>query len=724
MKRHAWWRLAAAGLATVVAVAGGLLAVPVTPASAEVRSNTMDRLPYRLAFADLDGDGLASLVQAGRPNKLFAFDVDFEGSPISHIYTTHELRRLVVGEFGTNGGTQDGRDRVCATFTDHGFRCYTQHRTTGELVWVFTQANFIADDEHAVVGDFTADGFDDILTYRRSTGEVRMFSRTDNLPYFRLTPDMSPGNLLNFDLRNKRLLAGEFNGLPGTDLLVENPTNGQVIRFSSARQSGTDRRTFHWIFTSRTGVIGANERASVARIENRDRDGLVLHNRDTGRLRFKRAEYDNGWLPDAPNLAAGNLTRIQGASGRLHFAPMSRHPGEPGGTIRDDVIFFNAGAGMLQRFSARWDGQQYTYWWAYNKHRPRLNTGWRQIQRDPWRVVVCRFRDLPSVPQGVAWWERLFVRSEPGSLADYFWEMTYGTVDLSGSKVHGVFRLRESSDVIGPGWDRITARDACRRAAARSGVLLPASKVIYYLNGGAGSGVFSDGQGNVMANTNLHSPAYLVHEMGHAYGLDDSADYVGTRYGDRWDAMSWARVACYDGNPQFATTHQGDCLRSGTAPTGPGYNAGNRISLTTGGLPGTRVRTLVPGATRTTSTVRVAALDRPEAMVSGAHGHGVMAVRIRVPDGPVQECNPDWTCRQTGNYLTVELREANGWDAGFDQDAVFVHKVSQSGPPLRQTFLLNAPDYQLGVGDTYRGNGVAVRVDEIEGSVATVTITY
>ena len=61
---------------------------------------------------------------------------------------------------------------------------------------------------------------------------------------------------------------------------------------------------------------------------------------------------------------------------------------EPGGTTRDDALFFDYTTGQLSKYDARWDGSQYTYWWAYTKNMPALNTGWNGVTHDPWTVVL------------------------------------------------------------------------------------------------------------------------------------------------------------------------------------------------------------------------------------------------------------------------------------------------------------------------------------------------
>lgn len=694
----------------------GALVNGAAPASADVRSNTSNRLPYNLYLGDINGDGSADLMQVAA-NKLFAFRSDYSGTPILRKYFDQTISRVVTGDF-TTGGREHGKDQVCAIFTDGQLGCYAISDDGTDLWWWFSQASFIAADEQAIVGDFDGDGADDILVYKPSTGAIRAYTRMID-GYFRLMPSFSLGNLASADRVNKKLLAGEFGQATNrSDLLLFDPASGQVSRYDSVTDaSGT--RTFWWAFTTATGTTSADEDLQVARVENTGRDGIVLRDRVTGSIRLKRAEYASGGLASVSGVSRGQLP-VTTDSGRLLFAKLGRYGSEPGGTIRDDALFFNYDTGTMRRVDARYDGSQYTYWWAFDKARPALNTGWSGVTNDPWTVVLCKFSDVSTLPQGTTFWRDQFTAGR-GGVGDFYWDMSYGSRNIHGTRVLGPYQMTVKASAT---MSRSTAGTACRNAATAAGASVPSSKVIYYVNADTDEGAFGS---NILANTAANSPTYLGHEMGHVYGLNDSADDRGTWYGDPYDVMSAMNVYCFGGSAALASADNACASPSGggvavsNTAAGPGFNAGNRIAA--GLLPSGRVRLLTPGSSTQTVSVDVTALDRPEA--SATAGGAVQAIRIPIPSGALSECVPGNTCNTTGNYYTVELREPRAWDRSFTGTTVFVHKVGVTNG-MTQTYLKTSPVTQFSAGSTYQDTNVTIRVNSISTArgVANVSITY
>ena len=518
------------------ALAALLLVVP--SAHAGVRSNTQERLPQNMYFADLDGDRSADLLQVAG-NRLFAFRSDHQGSPILHEYFEHEVTRLFAGDF-TRSGREHGKDQVCGLFADGALRCYAISDDGTDLWWWFSQPSFVAANEHAVVGDFDGDGADDVLVYKPSTGAVRVYTRASD-GVFRPMPRFSPGNLASADLVGKKLLAGEFGQAGGRDdLLVLDPPTGRVSRFDAATDpSGT--RTFWWAFDTAAGAVRETEQLSVARLDGSGRDGLVLRNRATGGLRLRRLELAAGQLAGVTGVNTGQLPETT-RSGRLYFADMASFAGEPAGTVRDDALFADSAGGVLRRFDGRADGSRLTYWWGFDKRTPALDDGWAaDVARDTWTVVLCRYSDVPALPQDASFWREHFTPGGAG-VGDYFRDMSYGARDVYGEKILGPYTMAYTAaevaakiDARPQTWERDDSVRACKEAATRAGAKVPDGKVIYYLNARAGAGGLG---ANVVADPSLNAPTALAHEMSHAYGVNDSVDDRGNWYGDPWDVMS------------------------------------------------------------------------------------------------------------------------------------------------------------------------------------------
>ena len=50
----------------------------------------------------------------------------------------------------------------------------------------------------------------------------------------------------------------------------------------------------------------------------------------------------------------------------------------------------------------------------------------------PWAVLLCRFADRPLEPQPVGYYEDLFAHHGAGGQADYWRDVTFGNIDLTG----------------------------------------------------------------------------------------------------------------------------------------------------------------------------------------------------------------------------------------------------------------------------------------------------
>jgi hypothetical protein len=192
--------------------------------------------------------------------------------------------------------------------------------------------------------------------------------------------------------------------------------------------------------------------------------------------------------------------------------------------------------------------------------------------------------------------------------------------------------------------------------------------------------------------------------------------------------MAAEAVFCYAGDSAFASGGN-RCFLATTntwsstatvAASGPSMDAGNRIAL--GFLPAGRTTVLTPDpARRQTATVHLAALEHPEA-------DGMLAIKIPLtPGAAIPVCAPGSTdtCSTSGNYLTVELREPDGWDRAFTHSAVFVH-LNGIRNAKAVSILITDPTGAYGAGASYRNSGITVHVDRIDDmlSGADVTVGY
>lgn len=315
-------------------------------------SNSQEPLPGDRYLADFNANGITDLVRFAS-TQIHVNATDFGETPILSWNVGRPVRRLITGDF--HG---DGYDQVCAIIDDGSMPCYGISTDRKAAWWWFTQGAIAGPHEDTIVGDFDGDGRDDVLVYDRNTGAMRMYAMKGAYGLYPM-PSFSTGNLTGLP-GGLQLRAGDFGADGRDDLMVINGY-GQVLSYFSVFD-GTNN-TFWWHFTSAGGVVGPSDQVTVARIDNDAVDDFVLRNRTTGATRFHHLEWNNGYPPQFTTVPTGQLD-LSGNS-VIRFAPYRGVIGEPGGYYRDDAIVFRLGSGSLVRSDARWNGSQYTYWWAY-----------------------------------------------------------------------------------------------------------------------------------------------------------------------------------------------------------------------------------------------------------------------------------------------------------------------------------------------------------------------
>ncbi len=177
----------------------------------------------------------------------------------------------------------------------------------------------------------------------------------------------------------------------------------------------------------------------------------------------------------------------------------------------------------------------------------------------PVATILCRFADSTGAPpHNKGWFEKLVGDgvdpTEPS--IDHFWhEVSFGNMDLVGSRAFGWYKLPEpqSSYFTAAGKaDLGKLADHCTQAADKV-VSFPHYTTINLmfdrsLGGTAWGGwqpLTRDGQTKTYGTTWMSPWGYgtqgiLAHEMGHSYGLPHSSGPYGSTYDSWWDVMSSA----------------------------------------------------------------------------------------------------------------------------------------------------------------------------------------
>jgi hypothetical protein len=329
---------------------------------------------------------------------------------------------------------------------------------------------------------------------------------------------------------------------------------------------------------------------------------------------------------------------------------------------------------------------------------------------------MCTVNGTPApLAHNAAWWQQNFNLGYLDGAARYYWDMSYGTLDLSGGQVLGPYAI--DPPVAGGGDGRNQLYDGCRRAA---GLATTPGHILVYVN--------VDTAGGQPGMTIVGDPVNdtdVVHEMGHNYGLghaaDDDLSAAHQEYDDLWSAMG------NDGG--------GACYNATFGCTGPGLNAANRLHLP-GAVPASspHIRQLWHGSTRQTTTLNLTMLDRPEAGATGTYGPAYLAVRLPLPAGVDEDCrrlfvrlaNPDpsGVCSAGPNYYTIEFRQPQGWDRSHPGAGVQIHKVFADGSLI--SIIKNGLSGTYGAGATFQDPNLSVRVVSVDltQEIAVVTITY
>jgi len=75
-------------------------------------------------------------------------------------------------------------------------------------------------------------------------------------------------------------------------------------------------------------------------------------------------------------------------------------------------------------------------------------------RQTPWAILLCKWNDMPNEAKPKSFFEELFTASGRGSrnIADFFDDVSHGSVDVGGSQVFGWLTLpKKWSDYKGSG---------------------------------------------------------------------------------------------------------------------------------------------------------------------------------------------------------------------------------------------------------------------------------
>ena len=201
-----------------------------------------------------------------------------------------------------------------------------------------------------------------------------------------------------------------------------------------------------------------------------------------------------------------------------------------------------------------------------------------------WVTLACKFSEIPVEQQSPAFFTSQYGNA-PGQLGHYWSEVSYGKINLAGSKAYGWFVLpqpRDSYVTVVDGEDKADLDKLfadCAAAADPTVDFAGIQGINMMFNGdldgyawGGGACAMLDGANRCPRVTwnppwSFGNLAPLAHEMGHGYGLphSDNSDGDDDTYDNPWDVMSdaWSNAmqdATFGALPKHINIQQRDRL--------------------------------------------------------------------------------------------------------------------------------------------------------------------
>jgi hypothetical protein len=320
--------------------------------------------------------------------------------------------------------------------------------------------------------------------------------------------------------------------------------------------------------------------------------------------------------------------------------------------------------------------------------KPGVST-WRDISADflrrytqpmPWKIILCHASDDSPIFRGLEKATRFFTRSGAGTgnAYDYFRDISYGTIDIGDSTIHGPFAMPADLEQISQ-YKSHDQRAAVFKwgveAAGRNGVAIDGrtDHVCIVFSSPCDSGQVDSRHVVLCApfgpTEMFMEQGFVMHEMGHAMGLRHSFGENDTacadpgvpgEYCDSFDIMSYANVQGFNVDPMLPISR------------GPGAHCVNLDRL--GAMDHARIWRAPLGEFDT--LVTLAALNRAD---------------VDAPLMATFEASSRHPNMMGFSTYSLEYRERTGWDRGLGVNAVLVRETTTP----RHTILLT--NYHGGV---------------------------
>jgi hypothetical protein len=313
---------------------------------------------------DIDGNGVDDILSCNGKELVIK-----QSDPAFSLLLTHTfpapITRLVIGDFAT-GGRERGKKQVIALLNDGTTQAFAISDDGQALWWWFTQATFISAEERYFITNFDKEIDDEIMVHNPNTGKLRFYKRNAQ-GFFGEMPNFELGNLTGFDLRNVEIIVGKFfdNSEKEHLMVVDHNARKLILYASTLLENGT--LTFWWAFTTRDNLFPAGSQLYAVNLDGGVRDGLLIRNGNDNSYTFFKVEFGDGNLVQETAVNTGQLPI---RSGECKIVPAKVRDismrGEKGGDKRDDILLTQLSDQQFIRTDARFDGNNLTYWWAFN----------------------------------------------------------------------------------------------------------------------------------------------------------------------------------------------------------------------------------------------------------------------------------------------------------------------------------------------------------------------